>query len=151
MASTMITTASTSMRGVSPTAGPQPGFPARGAPAPMDVSPASKSYNLLTQAGVGRRLQPQPTPGSAMPRAPGIASLCQEQPSAIQQLVTTSGSHEVTPTTPYQQVVQLPWQVRFASPVTKTKTATGTSQSQSVATRPQAQEHGSHQELASRS
>ena len=60
MASSMITTASTSMRGVSPTAGPPPGFPARGAPSPMDVSPTPQSYNLLAQAGVGRELRPSP-------------------------------------------------------------------------------------------
>ena len=54
MASSMITTASTSMRGVSSTAGPPPGFPARGTHSPMDVLPAPQSYNLLAQAGVGR-------------------------------------------------------------------------------------------------
>ena len=54
MASLMITTASTSMRGVSSMAGPPPGFPVRGMPSPMDVSLASQSYNLLTQASVGR-------------------------------------------------------------------------------------------------
>ena len=75
MASSMITTASTSMRGVSSTAGPPPGFPARGMPSPMDVSLASQSYSLLAQAGVGRGLRPQPTPGSARPRAPGATSL----------------------------------------------------------------------------
>ena len=37
MASSMMTTASTSMRGVSPTMGPPPGFPAIGVPTPMDV------------------------------------------------------------------------------------------------------------------
>ena len=58
MASSMVTTTSTSMRGVSPTAGPPPGFPARVAPTPMDVSPASQSYNLLAHAGVGRGLRP---------------------------------------------------------------------------------------------
>ena len=58
MASSTMTTASTSMRGVLPTAGPPPGFPARGAPTPMDVSPASQSYNPLAHAGVGRGLQP---------------------------------------------------------------------------------------------
>ena len=47
------------MRGVSPTVGPPPGFPARGAPTPMDVSLASQSYSLLAQAGVGRGLWPQ--------------------------------------------------------------------------------------------
>ena len=83
MASSTITTTSTSMRGVLPTAGPPPGFPARGAPSPMDVLPAPKSYNLLAQAGVGRGLWPQPTLGSAMPRALGTISLCQEQPPAI--------------------------------------------------------------------
>ena len=151
MASSMITTASTSMRGVSSTAGPLPGFPAMGTPSPMDVSLASQSYNLLVQAGVGRGLRLQPTLGSARPRAPGATSLCQERPSAIHQPATTSGSHEATPATPYQQAVHPPQQVRFAPPVTKTKTATSTSQSQSVATRgrPQSREHGSHQEPAS--
>ena len=67
MASSMITTASTSMRGVSSTAGPPPGFPVRGMPSLMDVLPASQSYNLLTQAGVGRGCQLLPTPGSARP------------------------------------------------------------------------------------
>ena len=78
MASSMITTASTSMRGVSPTVGPPPGFPARGLPSPMDVSLAPKSYNLLAQAGVGRGLWLQPMPGSARPQAPGATSLHQE-------------------------------------------------------------------------
>ena len=78
MASSMITTASTSIRGVSSTAGPPPGFPARGTPSPMDVLPASQNYNLLTQAGVGRACWLQPTPGSARPRGPGAPSLCQE-------------------------------------------------------------------------
>ena len=78
MASSMITTASTSMRGVSSTAGPPPGFPARGMPSLMDVLPASQSYNLLAQAGVGRGLWLQPTLGSARPWAPGATSLHQE-------------------------------------------------------------------------
>ena len=78
MTSSMITTASTSMRGVSSMAGPPPGLPVRGTPSPMDVSPASQSYNLLTQAGVGRGHWLQPMPGSARPQAPGAISLCQE-------------------------------------------------------------------------
>ena len=78
MASSTITTTSTSMRGVSLTVGPPPGFPARGTPSPMDVLPAPQSYNLLAQAGVGRGLWPQPSPGSARPQAPGAVSLCQE-------------------------------------------------------------------------
>ena len=78
IASSMSTTTSTSMRGVSPTARPPPGFPARGTPLPMDVSPAPQSYNLLAQAGVGRGLQPQPSPASARPRAPSAVSLRQE-------------------------------------------------------------------------
>ena len=153
MASSMITTASTSMRGVSSTAGPPPGFPARGTPSPMDVSPAPQSYNPLAQAGVGRGLQLQPTPGSARSRAPGATSLHQEQPSALHQQAAASGSHEVTPATPYQQAVHPPRQMRFAPLVTKTKTATSTSQSQSVATRgrPQSRECGSCQEPASHS
>ena len=77
MASSMMTTASTSMRGVSPTAGPPPGFPVMGVPTPMDVSPASQSYNLLAHAGVGRGLRPQSAPGSTRPRAPGAVGLHQ--------------------------------------------------------------------------
>ena len=107
-ASSMTTTASTSMRGVSPTAGPPPGFPARGAPSPMDVSLVPQSYNLLAQAGVGRGLRPQSVPGSARPWAPGAIGLHQEQPSALRQPAATSGSHEVTPVTPYQQAVHPP-------------------------------------------
>ena len=56
MASSTMTTASTSIRGVSPTMGPPPGFPTIGAPAPMDVSPG---YNPLAHARVGRGLRPQ--------------------------------------------------------------------------------------------
>ena len=67
MASSMITTASTSMRGVSSMAGPPPGFPVRRMPSLMDVLPASQSYNLLTQAGVGRGCWLQPMAGSARP------------------------------------------------------------------------------------
>ena len=123
------------MKGVSPTAGPPPGFPVRGVPSPMDVSLVPQSYNLLARAGVGRGLWPQSVPGSARPRAPGTTGLHQEQPPATHQLAAALGSHKVTPATPYQQAVQLPQQVRFAPPVTKAKTATGSSQSQSVATR----------------
>ena len=78
MASSTITTVSTSMRGVSPTAGPPPGFPAKGVPSPMDVLLAQQSYNLLAQAGVGRGLWPQSALGSARPQAPGTVGLCQE-------------------------------------------------------------------------
>ena len=74
MASSTITTTSTSMRGVLPTVGTPPGFPARRAPSPMDVSPAPQSYNLLAQAGG----QPQSAPGSARPHAPGAVGLHQE-------------------------------------------------------------------------
>ena len=77
MASSMMTTANTSMRGVSLTVGPPPGFPERGVPTPMDVSQASQSYNLLVQAGVGRGLWSLSAPGSARPRAPGTVGLCQ--------------------------------------------------------------------------
>ena len=78
MASSMITTASTSMRGVSSMTGPPPGFPARGTPSPMDVLPDSQSYNLLTQAGVDRGHRLQSTLASARPQAPGATSLHQE-------------------------------------------------------------------------
>ena len=149
MASPMVTTASTSMRGVSLTVGPPPGFPARGAPSPMDVLLAAQSYNLLAQAGVGRGLWPQSVPGSARPWAPGTIGLHQEQPSALHQPAVASGSHEVTPATPYQQVVHPPWQVRFASPITKTKTTTSQSQSVADRGRPQSRGCGGHQEPAS--
>ena len=78
MALSMVTTASTSMRGVSLTVGPPPGFPARGVPTLMDVLAASQSYNLLAHVGVGRGLRPQSVPGSARPRAPGTIGLHQE-------------------------------------------------------------------------
>ena len=151
MASSMTTTTSTSMRGVSPTMGPPPGFPARGVPLPMDVSPAPQSYNLLAQAGVGRGLQPQSMLASARPWAPGATSLHQEHPPATHQLATASGSHKATLATPYQQAVHPPRQARFASPVTKTETTM--SQGQSVATRgrPQSRESGSRQASASHS
>ena len=74
MASSTMTTTSTSMRGVSSTTGPPPGFPALEAPTPMVVSPG---YNPLVHAGVGWGLQPQSKPGSAGPRMPGATSLCQ--------------------------------------------------------------------------
>ena len=145
----MTTTASTSMTGVSPTVGPPPGFPAREAPLPMDMSLAPQSCNLLAQAGVGRGLWPQSTVGSARPRAPGTVGLCQPQPSALCHPVAASGSQEVTPATPYQQAVHPPWQVRFASPITKAEPTTSQSQSVGERGRPQAREHGGHQELAS--
>ena len=72
MASSMMTTTSISMRGVSPTARPPPGFPAMEVPTPMDVS---LSYNLLAHARVGRGLWSQSAPGSARPRAPGPIGL----------------------------------------------------------------------------
>ena len=69
MASSTMTTTSTSMRGVSPTTGPPPGFPAMGVPTPMDVSLAPQGYNPLAHAGVGRGLWPQSVPGPARPQA----------------------------------------------------------------------------------
>ena len=149
MASSMMTTTSTSMRGVSLTAGPPPGFPATGAPTPMDVSLASQSYNLLAHAGVGRGLRPQSVPGSARPWAPGTIGLHQAQPLALHQPATASGSHEAHPATPYQQAVHPPQQVRFASPVTKAEATTSQSQSVAERGRPQTREQGGHQELAS--
>ena len=151
MASSMMTTTSTSMRGVSPTAGPPSGFPAMGVPTLMDVSPASQSYNPLAHAGVGRGLQPQSAPGSARPRAPGAVGLRQARPSALCQPATASGSHEAHPATPYQQAVHPPRQVRFASPVTKAEATTSQSQSVAKRGRPQTREEGGHQEPASRS
>ena len=74
MASSTATTTSTSMRGVLPTMGPPPGFPAIGVPTPMDMPPG---YNLLAHAGVGRGLRPQSKLGSAGPRVPGAVGLHQ--------------------------------------------------------------------------
>ena len=74
MASSTTTTASTSMRGISPTTGPPPGFPIIGAPTLMDVSPG---YNPLAHARVGRGLWPQSAPGSARPQVPSAIGLCQ--------------------------------------------------------------------------
>ena len=72
MALSTATTTSTSMRGVSPTMGPPPGFPALGVPTPMDVSPG---YNPLVHAGVGQGLQPQSAPVSARLWVPGAIGL----------------------------------------------------------------------------
>ena len=143
MASLMMTTTSTSMRGVSLTAGPPPGFPAMEAPSPMDVSPAPQSCNLLPQAGVDRGLQPQSTAGSARPWAPGPIGLHQPWPLSLCHPVTASGSQE--------QVVHPPWQVRFASLITKAEPTTSWSQSVGEKGRPQARQCGDCQESASHS
>ena len=148
MASSTMTIASTSMRGVSPTTGPLPGFPAMGAPTPMDVSP---SYNPLAHAGVGRGLRPQSAPGSARPWVPGTIGLHQARPLAPRQLAAASGSQEAHPATPYQQAVHPPQQVRFPSPVTKAEATTSQSQSVAERGRPQIREQGGHREQASHS
>ena len=62
------------MRGVSPTMGPPPGFPAIGGPTPMDVLPG---YNPLAHAGVGWGLWPRSAPGLAGPWVPGTVGLRQ--------------------------------------------------------------------------
>ena len=74
MASSMTTTASTFMRGVSPAMGPPPGFPTIGVPTPMDTS---LGYNPLAHAGVGRGLWPQSALSSARPQVPGAIGLHQ--------------------------------------------------------------------------
>ena len=148
MASSMMTTASTSMRGVSPTTGPPPGFPTIGAPTLMDVS---LGYNLLAHTGVGQRLWPQSVPGSAGPWVPGAIGLHQPQPSAPHQSAAVSGGQEAHPATQYQQVVHPPWHVRFASPITKAEATTSQSQSVAERGRPQTREQGGCQEQASHS
>ena len=148
MASSTMTTASTSMRGVSPAAGPPPGFPAMGAPTPMDVL---LSYNPLAHAGVGRGLRPQSMPCSARPWAPGPVGLHQPWPLALHQSAAASGGHKAHPAIPYQQVVHPSRQVRFASPVTQAEATTSQSQSVAERGRPQTREQGGHQELASHS
>ena len=150
MASSMMTTASPSMRGVSPTMGPPPGFPAMGVPTLMDVSLTPQGYNLLAHAGVGRGLWPQSMLSSVRPRAPGTIGLHQASPSAPHQPAAASGSHKAHPATPYQQAIHPPWQVRFASPVTKAEATTSQSQSVAERGRPQTREQG-HQEPASHS
>ena len=95
MASSMMTTTSTSMRGISPTMGPPPGFPAIGAPTLMDVLP---SYNLLAHAGVGRGLWPQSVLGSARSWVPGTVGLHQTQPSApINRLLPQEVKRHIQP------------------------------------------------------
>ena len=146
MASSMMTTASTSMRCASLTVGPPPGFPEMGVPTLMDVSPASQNYNPLAHAGVGRGLRPQSALGSARPQALDTIGLCQAQSSALHQPAAASGSHKAHPATPYQQAVHPPWQVRFASPITKAEATTNQSQSVAKRGRPQAREQGGHWE-----
>ena len=136
------------MRGVSPTMGPPPGFPAIGAPTPMDMS---LGYNPLAHAGVGRGLRPQSAPSSARPRMSGAVGLHQPQPSAPHQLAAASGGQEAHPATPYQQLIHPPWQVRFASPVTKAEATTSQSQSVAERGRPQTREQGGHWGQASHS
>ena len=67
------------------------------------------------------------------------------------QLAAASGSHEAHPATPYQQAVHPPWQVRFASPITKAEATTSQSQSVAERGRSQTREQGGHQEPASHS
>ena len=133
MASSTMTTTSTSMRGVLLMTGPPPGFPAKEAPSPMEISPTQSSCNPLVNAGVGRGLWPQYAAGSTRPQTPGTIGLCQQRPLALCQLATASESYETCPATPYQQAVCPPQQVRFAPPVSKAESTT--SQSQSVAER----------------
>ena len=147
-ASSMMTTASPSMRGVSSTMGPPAGFPTLEVPTPMDVSPG---YNPLAHAGVDRGLWPQFKLGSARPQMPGTTSLCQPQPSAPHQPATASGSQGTCPTTPYQQAVHPPWQVRFAPPTTKEEATMSQSQSVAERGRPQTREQGGHRQQASHS
>ena len=115
MASSTMTTASTSIRGVSPTMRPPPGFPAIGVPTPMDVSPG---YNLLAHAGVGRGLQPQSAPGSARPWAPGTVGLHQPWPSApVNQLLPQEVKRHIRPPHTSRQYTHLGrWSLPLLSP-----------------------------------
>ena len=70
---------------------------------------------------------------------------------SLHQLAAASGSQEVTPATPYQQAVCPPWQVRFASPITKPEPTASQSQGMAERGRPQTREHGGCQEPASHS
>ena len=131
--------------------GPPPGFPAKKAPSPMEMSLTPLSCNLLAHAGVGRGLWPQYAAGSTRPRTPGAVGLYQQRPSALCQQATASESYEACPATPYQQAVHPPHQVRFASPVTEAESTTSQSQSVAERGRPQTREQGGHQESASHS
>ena len=137
MASSMMTTASPSMRGVSSTMGPPPGFPTLEAPTPMDVS---LGYHPLVHAGVGQGLWPQSKPSSAWPQMPGTTSLCKPRPLVPHQPAAASGSQGTCPATPYQQPVHPPGQVRFAPPTTKEEATMSQSQSVAERGRPQTRE-----------
>ena len=67
------------------------------------------------------------------------------------QLAAASGGQEAHPATPYQQAVHPPWQLRFASPITKAEATTNQSQSVAERGRSQTREQGGHQEQASHS
>ena len=65
------------------------------------------------------------------------------------QLAAASGGQEAHPATPYQQPVHPPWQVRFASPITKAEATTSQSQSVAKSGGPQTRKQGGCQEPAS--
>ena len=65
------------------------------------------------------------------------------------QPAAASGGQEAHPATLYQQVVHPPWQVRFASPITKAEATTSQSQSVAKRERPQTREQGGCREHAS--
>ena len=146
MASSMTTTAGTSMRGASSTMGPPSCSPTLEVPTSMDVSPG---YNLLAHAGVGRGFRPQSKPGSARAQMLGATGLHQPQPLAPRQPAAASGGQEAHPATPYQQVVHPPQQVRFAPPTTKEEATMSQSQSVAKRGRPQTREQGGCWEHAS--
>ena len=123
MASSIKTTASSSVAGVPPLRYPPPGLPPL-EPAPIDTLLAPTSENLLATAGVGRGGRGQRK--LSTPTAPGLR---QTRPTAPQQRMPTPGRLETSQATPYWQQVYLPRRTSGVQTTTpKPSTAPSTSQ-----------------------
>ena len=121
MISSTETTASTSVARVTHPSHPPPGLPP---PEAMDTLPAPTTENLLATAGIGRGARPRGQPGT--PTTPGIHQM---RPKMPQQPVPTSGRHEATQATLYQQQVYSPQHTTGVGRTTpKPSTAPSTSQ-----------------------
>ena len=88
MVSSIETTASTSVAGVTPPSYPPPGIPPL---EPMDTLPAPTLENLLATAVAGRGSRTR-----SLPRTPTTPGICQMRPRAPQQQAPTPGRHETT-------------------------------------------------------
>ena len=100
MASSIETTASSSVAGVPPPRYPPPGLPPL---EPMNTLLAPTSENLLATAGVGRGGR-----GQRQPSTPTALGLRQTRPTAPQQGTPTPGRQETNQVTPYWQQVYPP-------------------------------------------